>query len=80
MMWSLGSKTAIGDDLTDEDMFTGLPGRAYSIRVGNGPTRARFHLRGSDEVSQLLETLIDGETLEKFSAQASACPSHDAHL
>ena len=71
---------AIGDDLTDEDMFTLLPGRAYSIRVGNRPTRARFHLRGPDEVLQLLESLIDGEYIEKFSAQASAWPSHDTRL
>ena len=68
---------AIGDDLTDEDMFTMLPGRAYSIRVGNRPTRARFHVRGPDDVSQLLETLLDGEYIEKFSAQASSWPLHD---
>lgn len=68
---------AIGDDLTDEDMFTVLPGRAYSIRVGNRPTRARFHLRGPDDVLQLLETLIDGECIEKFSAHASTWQSDD---
>lgn len=68
----------MGDDLTDEDMFTALPGRAYSIRVGNRPTRARFHLRGPDDVVQLLDTLIDGEYSEKFSAQTSAWPLHDS--
>ena len=56
---------AIGDDLTDEDLFTVLPGRAYSIRVGNRPTRARFHLQGPEEVMQLLETL-DAEYLKSF--------------
>jgi len=71
---------AIGDDLTDEDMFTVLPGRAYSIRVGSGPTRARFHLRGPDEVLQFLETLIDGEFIEKFSAQPSAATLPDTRL
>jgi trehalose 6-phosphate synthase/phosphatase len=69
---------AIGDDLTDEDMFTVLPGRAYSIRVGNRPTRARFHLRGPDQVLQLLERLIDGEHIEKFTAQAPAWPVQDS--
>jgi trehalose 6-phosphate synthase/phosphatase len=66
---------AIGDDLTDEDMFTVLPGRAYSIRVGNRPTHARFHLRGPNDVLQLLEALIDGEYLEQFSVHALAGPS-----
>lgn len=56
---------AIGDDLTDEDLFTVLPGRAYSIRVGNRPTRARFHLQGPEGVMQLLETL-DAEYLKSF--------------
>ncbi|MGH7886313.1 MAG: trehalose-phosphatase, partial [Candidatus Binatia bacterium] len=69
---------AIGDDMTDEDMFTVLPGRAWSIRVGNRPTRARFHLPGPDEVIQLLETLIDGEPIEEFSVQASPWPLHDS--
>jgi trehalose 6-phosphate synthase/phosphatase len=69
---------AIGDDFTDEDIFTVLPGRAYSIRVGNRPTRARFHLRGPDEVLQLIETLSAGEYVEKFSAHASTWPLHDS--
>ena len=69
---------AIGDDLTDEDMFTVLPGRAYSIRVGNRPTRARFHLRGPEDVLQLLESLIDGEHIENFAARPSAWALRDS--
>jgi len=69
---------AIGDDLTDEDIFTVLPGRAYSIRVGNRPTHARFHLRGPDDVLQLIETLSAGEYVEKFSARTSTWPLHDS--
>jgi trehalose 6-phosphate synthase/phosphatase len=66
---------AIGDDLTDEDMFTVLPARAYSIRVGNPPTRARFLVRGPEQVFQLLESLIDGEYLEAFQQPDTAALS-----
>ncbi len=56
---------AIGDDLTDEDTFAVLPESAYSIKVGLGPSRARFNISSSDEVKALLATLIgvqiDGE-------------------
>jgi trehalose 6-phosphate synthase/phosphatase len=34
----------IGDDTTDEDMFTALSPAAYSIKVGLGTTAARFRL------------------------------------
>lgn len=49
---------AIGDDRTDEDTFAVLPGMAYSIRIGNGRTRARFSLRDPGEVVSLLEELL----------------------
>jgi trehalose 6-phosphate synthase/phosphatase len=48
---------AIGDDLTDEDMFAVLPQRAYSFRVGATPTRARFRLNNAGEVLQFLTEL-----------------------
>jgi trehalose 6-phosphate synthase/phosphatase len=49
---------AIGDDLTDEDMFAVLPQRAYSFRVGTMQTRARFRLNNSAEVLQFLTELV----------------------
>jgi len=52
---------AIGDDVTDEDVFAVLPESAYSIKVGLGPSRARFNISSSDEVKALLAALIDGE-------------------
>jgi trehalose 6-phosphate synthase/phosphatase len=58
---------AIGDDLTDEDMFTVLPAGAHSIRVGNSPTQARYYLRGPDDVSMLLDALVKGEQLGECS-------------
>ncbi|MEA3223665.1 MAG: trehalose-phosphatase, partial [Thermodesulfobacteriota bacterium] len=49
---------AIGDDHTDEDVFEVLPERGYSIRVGLGPSLARFNLRSSGDVVSLLKELI----------------------
>ena len=48
---------AIGDDRTDEDLFSALPPEAITIRVGPGPTRARFRVDGVAAVRQLLQTL-----------------------
>lgn len=48
---------AIGDDYTDEDMFTALPGDAYSINVGVQATNARFQLNCVDEVLKLIKSL-----------------------
>jgi trehalose 6-phosphate synthase/phosphatase len=45
---------AAGDDRTDEDMFSVLPQRAFTIKVGSGPTRARLRVRSVDDVRQLL--------------------------
>jgi trehalose 6-phosphate synthase/phosphatase len=48
---------AIGDDHDDEELFTALPARGYSIRVGIGRTNAHFNLREPKEVIKLLEEL-----------------------
>ena len=50
---------ALGDDRTDEDMFTRLPRTAWTIRVGSGPTTARFRLASSAEANGLLRILVD---------------------
>ena len=57
----LGGTTvvAIGDDRTDEDLFAALPADAITIRVGPGPTRARFRLEGISAVRAFLQTLVD---------------------
>ena len=44
----------VGDDTTDEDFFKALPESAYSIRVGMTATYARYNLRNSDEVIELV--------------------------
>jgi len=48
---------SIGDDLTDEDIFEALPASAYSVKVGYGPTRARYNLPSVSEVRNLLQEL-----------------------
>jgi trehalose 6-phosphate synthase/phosphatase len=50
---------AMGDDQTDEDLFAELPEDAISVRVGRGPSRARFRLGGPSEVRHFLEQLRD---------------------
>jgi trehalose 6-phosphate synthase/phosphatase len=49
---------AIGDDRTDEDIFTVLPESAYSLRVGGtARTHARYRLRDPHTVLELLKEL-----------------------
>ncbi len=50
---------AVGDDRTDEDLFTSLPRSAWTIRVGTGSTAARFRLSGPRDVRRLLRGLAD---------------------
>jgi trehalose 6-phosphate synthase/phosphatase len=44
----------IGDDLTDEDLFTVLPAGSYSVKVGFGQTNAKFILNSQSDVRSLL--------------------------
>jgi trehalose 6-phosphate synthase/phosphatase len=50
---------AIGDDRTDEDLFTSLPPDAISVKVGPGSTRARFRLDSTSSVRALLQMLAE---------------------
>jgi trehalose 6-phosphate synthase/phosphatase len=50
---------AVGDDRTDEDMFERLPATAWSVRVGDGASRARYRLGSPDEVRGLLAELSE---------------------
>ena len=54
---SYGFLLAAGDDRTDEDVFEAAPANAWTVKVGGGPTRARFALRDCREMRALLETL-----------------------
>ena len=49
---------AVGDDYTDEDLFSVLPDSAYSIKVGSGgPSQARFNVDSVMDVKSLLRDL-----------------------
>jgi len=48
---------AIGDDRTDEDIFSVLPTSAYSVNVGLQPSQSRFNLNSPQEVRILLQEL-----------------------
>ncbi len=46
---------ALGDDTSDEDVFTALKGRGLSIRVGRQrSSRADYYLRGQEQVARFL--------------------------
>lgn len=52
---------SIGDDSTDEDIFEALPDWAYSVKVGLGPSKARFTIPSFVEVRKLLKELAEAE-------------------
>ena len=49
---------SIGDDYTDEDMFASLPAYAFTVKVGQGRTHARYRMKSVDEVLSLLKKLV----------------------
>jgi len=49
---------AIGDEWTDEDIFSVLPKNAHSIKVGLYPSQAKYNLETSEEVQKLLKELV----------------------
>ena len=51
---------AIGDDLTDEDIFKVLPATAWSIKVRFSASTARFNLNFPSQVRSLLKEMLEG--------------------
>ena len=50
---------AIGDDKTDEELFQALPDHAISLKVGKGPTRAKYNFLKQSEVIAFVRRLIE---------------------
>ncbi|RNL55713.1 bifunctional alpha,alpha-trehalose-phosphate synthase (UDP-forming)/trehalose-phosphatase [Pedobacter jejuensis] len=50
---------ALGDDHTDEDIFKALPNNAFTIKVGNNISEAKYYLNDYKEVRKLLWSLAD---------------------
>jgi trehalose 6-phosphate phosphatase len=47
----------VGDDRTDEEVFAALGDDGCSVKVGPGPTAARYRLAGPPDVLQFLHAL-----------------------
>jgi trehalose 6-phosphate synthase/phosphatase len=50
-------RLAIGDDRTDEELFERLPGDAWTVHVGDGPSLARYRLPHVRAVRRFLEEI-----------------------
>ena len=48
---------AIGDDTTDEDMFIALADKAFTIKVGNKMSAARYYLNDVPDVRRFLKSI-----------------------
>ncbi|TGN18133.1 bifunctional alpha,alpha-trehalose-phosphate synthase (UDP-forming)/trehalose-phosphatase [Leptospira idonii] len=49
---------AIGDDVTDEDLFSSLPSQSITIKVGSEDTHAKYRIKDTKEVLHFLSELI----------------------
>ena len=55
-----GFMLAIGDDVTDEDLFTAMPEDSTTVKVGRAPqSAARYHLAEAEQVRELLAAMIE---------------------
>ncbi|HEX9797572.1 MAG TPA: bifunctional alpha,alpha-trehalose-phosphate synthase (UDP-forming)/trehalose-phosphatase [Anaerolineales bacterium] len=53
---------AIGDDVTDEDLFEAMPDDGITVKVGRAPqSAARYHLVEASQVRELLRALLAAE-------------------
>ena len=48
---------AVGDDTTDEDIFSAIPDSGFSIKVGYGQSKAKYLMRGTEMVRQMIREL-----------------------
>ncbi|GMU02914.1 bifunctional alpha,alpha-trehalose-phosphate synthase (UDP-forming)/trehalose-phosphatase [Corallococcus caeni] len=49
---------ALGDDVTDEDLFAAVPPGGITVHAGNKHTRAAYRVEGPPEVRRLLKALL----------------------
>lgn len=66
---------AMGDDVSDEDLFTSAPATAWTIKVGCGVTAATFCVDSQADVLPLLVDLV-GDSTAEAGAQAAAAPAY----
>jgi trehalose 6-phosphate synthase/phosphatase len=58
---------AAGDDRTDEDLFERLPGHAWSVHVGPGPTRASYVITDFQFLRRTLDLLATSGAAQRAS-------------
>ena len=58
---------AIGDDWGDEDVFKAMPREAYTIKIGNGSSIAKYHLDTCQEARWMLSKLLRFSSSEQAS-------------
>lgn len=67
----------IGDDLTDEDVFRTLGAGDIGIKVGEGPTAARYHLVDTHAVSRMLMSVLRQRTQWIATGGSGGCSRQD---
>lgn len=50
---------AMGDDVTDEDMFVELPSSAFTVKVGNKKSEAQFYVENQEDAIQLVRYFVE---------------------
>jgi trehalose 6-phosphate synthase/phosphatase len=50
---------AMGDDVTDEDMFKSLPQKSITIKIGTGPSFARYYMPSQENALEILNALVE---------------------
>lgn len=50
---------AIGDDVTDEDMFIELPTNAFTVKVGNKKSEAQFYVENQEDAVRLIHYFVE---------------------
>ncbi|MHA6248315.1 bifunctional alpha,alpha-trehalose-phosphate synthase (UDP-forming)/trehalose-phosphatase [Pontibacter sp. CAU 1760] len=61
---------ALGDDWGDEDIFKAMPREAYTIKVGNTYSVAKYHVDTCDEARQTLARLVQARKRQEQSPGA----------
>ncbi|WP_114780612.1 bifunctional alpha,alpha-trehalose-phosphate synthase (UDP-forming)/trehalose-phosphatase [Botryobacter ruber] len=56
---------AVGDDWGDEDVFKAMPSHAYTIKIGNSSSVAKYHLDTCEQTRRLLKRLVAQKKTEK---------------
>lgn len=54
---------AIGDDITDEDLFMAIPEDSITIKVGFKPTSAKYNIKDQPQIEEVLSVFTENRQL-----------------